>query len=189
MPKTSFPDPDTLSSSLGIRPSDVRRIVEQERHNGGMHTAESIRALLSKVTFAPSCVDMGWAWDVRVVADQYDPNLPDPRATDEQALGPYRPESFLIRTTFRRPDRETGEIQIGTGGWHHVPADSSDSGIVKRAFVAAKMILEHELMESFRYEDVRLFDPHHTIDDLTQAAKNARIREVYEGDNSASRVP
>lgn len=145
-----------------------------------MHTAESIRTLLSKITFAPSCVDMGWAWDVRMVQDSYDPSLPDPRATDEQSLGPYRPESFLIRTTFRRPDRETGEIQTGTGGWHHVPADSTDSGIVKRAFVAAKMILEHELMESFRYKGVRLFDPHHTIEDLEQAAKHANIVKVHE---------
>lgn len=135
-------------------------------------TKEDIESVLAEIQFAPSCVDMGWAWDVREVEDLHDPSLPDPRATDEQALGPYRPKTFLIRTTFRRPDRETGEVETGTGGWHHVPADTSVSGLVKRAFVAAKAILEHELMESFRFCGARLFDPHHTVEDLLAAVEH-----------------
>jgi len=110
-------------------------------------TMDEIRALLAKVTFAPSCVDMGWKWEVRPAA-----------------------EGWHLRTTFRRPDRDSGVIGIGDGRWWHVPEDASPSGLVKTAFSAAKMILEHELMESFRFEGVRIFDPHHDLDDLRAAA-------------------
>lgn len=111
-----------------------------------------IENTLGNITFAPSCVDMGWRWEVNAVDD----------------LG--GPEGYLLRTTFQRPDRETGKIETGFGRWWHVPEDVSETGIVKTAFAAAKLILEHELMESFRYGNVRLFDPHHDVADLRRAA-------------------
>lgn len=132
------------------------------RHNEGMH-AEDIRALLKKITFAPSCVDMGWDWEVEWVEGS-------------SVSAPHM--GFLIRTTFRRPDRDSGVIATGYGRWWHVPPDVTPSGVVKTAFAAAKMILEHELMESFRFEGERLFDPHHTIDDLYAATAHARWKRV-----------
>lgn len=113
-----------------------------------------VETTLEKVAFAKSCVDMGWRWEVKPVEE----------------LG--EPVGFLLRTTFQRPDRDTGRIERGFGRWWHVPYDVTETGIVKAAFAAAKLILEHELMESFRYGSVRLFDPHHDIADLCAAASN-----------------
>ncbi len=123
-------------------------------------TREEIHEILSNITFAPSCVDMKWIWELR----------PCPGEVQNDIT-----EGWLVRTSFVRPDRDTGEVRRGMGAWHHIPLDSSASGIVKRAFVAAKAILEHELMESFRYHGVRIFDPHHTVDDLMAAAEHARL--------------
>lgn len=114
---------------------------------------------LAKVRFAPSCVDMGWKWEVMPVY-----------------AGSGVPAGFLIRTTFQRPDRDTGAIERGFGRWWHIPPDVTRSGIVKTAFAAARLILEHEIMESFHYDDVRVFDPHHEISDLRAAAHSAALR-------------
>jgi hypothetical protein len=128
-------------------------------------TALNIERWLANVTFAPSCVDMGWEWEVLPIYDEgdafSDPNLFSPA-----------PFGYAIRTTFQRPDRDTGVISTGFGRWWLVPNDVTESGVVKTAYKAAMLILEHELMESFRYEGVRLFDPHHDVEDLRVAASH-----------------
>lgn len=114
-----------------------------------MKTIEEVRAILLRITFAPSCVDMDWDWDVCSV------------------LGASRETNgWLIRTTFKRPDRDTGKITRGYGRWWYVSENETEGGLVKTCFAAAKMILDHELMESFKYKEVRLFDPHNSIEQL-----------------------
>lgn len=114
-----------------------------------------IRNILKRVTFAPSCVDMNWEWEVTAQTNGY-----------------------LIRTTFQRPDRDTGKVERGFGRWWHVPDGTTPDAIVKTAYAAARLILEHELMESFRYDGVRIFDPHHDLDDLRAAAEYHRLRNL-----------
>jgi len=106
-----------------------------------------IDEVLGGVTFAPSCVDMAWQWEMRDIRG-----------------------GWLIRCSFQRPDRTTGEIGRGFGRWWFVREGESESGLVKTAYSAAKMNIEHELMEAFRYRGVRIFDPHHTVDQLGLAA-------------------
>lgn len=108
---------------------------------------EDIKFIVSCITFAPSCVDMGWDWEVHPV--------------DGNFL-----RGYAIRTTFRRPERDSGEIATGYGRWWFVPEDITLSGVVKTAFKAAMLILEHELMESFKFQGKRPFDPHNSITDL-----------------------
>jgi len=119
-----------------------------------------IAAIIDKLQFSPSCVDMGWQWQTKTL----------------QQTGSLEVEGFLIRTTFKRPDRDSGEVQRGYGRWWHVPYDASESAIVKTAYAAARLILEHELMESFRYEGNRIFDPHHDVDDLVAAVNHRAER-------------
>lgn len=104
---------------------------------------EQVEQILNDISFAPSCVDMSWIWEVKKVDGGY-----------------------LIRTTFRRPDRETGTISTGYGRWWFTPDGTTLSGIVKTAFAAAKLILEHEIMESFKWQGKRVFDPHNSVIDL-----------------------
>ncbi len=135
-------------------------------------TLDEVRAILADVKFAPSCVDMCWEWEVKEIRD-YD-----------QWEDQFHPGGFLVRTTFQRPDRDTGVVSKGYGRWWHVPSDVTESGVVKTAFAAAKMILEHELMESFHYNGFRIFDPHHTVDELALAAyvngiENGKSRTLF----------
>lgn len=109
--------------------------------------------VLARVTFAPSCVDMAWQWEVVDVVATIPP------------MG-----GCLVRCSFQRPDRTTGKVERGFGRWWFVREGESESGLVKTAYSAARMIVEHELMEAFRYQGVRIFDPHHTVAQLGLAA-------------------
>lgn len=108
--------------------------------------------VLSRITFAPSCVDMGWKWAAEFVD------------------GEGR-EGWLISTTFQRPDTNTGIIGRGIGRQWFVAKGTTVSGVVKTAFAAAKMILEHELMEAFFYDGARIFDPHNDVESLASIAR------------------
>lgn len=116
----------------------------------------TLREILGKISFKPSCVDMGWEWEI---AAAYVASLPS------LVIG------WHIRTTFRRPDRDSNIVTMGKGRWWLIDRGTSVSGVVKTAFAAAKMILEHELMESFKYDGERPFDPHNSIYDLIAIAK------------------
>lgn len=118
-----------------------------------------VENVLAGVSFGPSCIKAQWSWEV----------------------GPSI-EGTLLRVCFVRPDRDTGSDGVGRGRWWHVPEDAAVDAVVKTAFAAAKQIVEHELMESFHYGIVRLFDPHHTIADLEAAAEHHRrgFRNAWE---------
>ena len=86
------------------------------------------KKILKGISFAPSCLDMGWKFEIKKTAG-----------------------GFLIRTTFRRPDTHTGKIGTGYGRWMFVHKDAGDRGLVMTAWLCAKLIVEHELMEAFLY--------------------------------------
>ena len=115
-----------------------------------IESEQALRAVLDQITFAPSCVDMGWAWQI-----------------EELKLADGRVRGWLVNTTFRRPDTHTGEIGIGTGRQELVGFGATESAVVKTAWLLAELIVRHELMEAFRYRGVRIFDPHHTVDELS----------------------
>jgi len=138
-----------------------------------MNKDEIERILEEEVHFHPSCIDMGWKWEVKeaFVAPEYIPT----HADDFESFG------WFIRTTFQRPDTNSGEIGKGFGRWWHVAKDVSYSGLVKTAYKACALILEHELMEAFHVQGRRIFDPHHAVEDLFSAALNKSMREASNG--------
>jgi hypothetical protein len=103
-----------------------------------------IEQILSKITWVPSCVDMNWNWEVESIDGGH-----------------------LIRTTFQRPDINSGEMGTGYGRWMHVPNGVSKEGVVKTAWLCAELIVRHELMESFLFDGDKIFDPHKSITDLS----------------------
>lgn len=114
-------------------------------------TREGVIACLAELDFSKSCIDMGWAWEVIEVINP---------ANMSRA-------GFHIRTTFRRPDRDPPhEIQTGLGGEHCLPNPTTETAVVKRAFVACLAILQHELMEAVKWRGYRPLDPHNTIQEL-----------------------
>ena len=114
---------------------------------------QEIREILNKVSFAPSNLDMGWDWDIKPTKIYDDANI-------------VFEKGFSIRTTFMRPDVNNGEIEKGYGRWMYIPENISIDGLVKTAWVCAELIIKHELMEAFLYDQKKIFDPHKSIKDL-----------------------
>jgi hypothetical protein len=133
---------------------DYHRCLDPETYDEKLENIAGIEKVLAQITFAPSCVDMNWGWQV------------------EEVWGPkgdaFDPIAYRLRTSFQRPDRETGKLETGWGRWWEVPKDITVSGVVKTAYAAARMILEHELMESFKWKNARVFDPHNTVQELAR---------------------
>lgn len=104
-----------------------------------------VREILENLNFAKySCIDMGWRYEVEVHNGFY-----------------------FIRTSFQRKDINSGEFGPGWGRWHTTPvAGATETSIVMTAWVAVKMIVEHELLEGFEYKGKKVFNPHKTIDQL-----------------------
>lgn len=119
---------------------------------------EDILEVLSNVSFAPSNLDMGWKWDVKETKI-YDDNI-------------VIEKGFSVRTTFMRPDANSGEIEMGYGRWMYVPDNISKDGLVKTAWLCAELIIKHELMEAFLYDKNRIFDPHKSLSDLQYNARS-----------------
>lgn len=140
---------------------EVRIIPIDERVN----SVEDVRKILSQISFAPSCVDMGWEW-------QAEPVFTIARNGAANFVG------YRLRTTFRRPDRDSGLVTKGFGRWWEIPADATVSAVVKTAFAAAKMILEHELMEAFKWKDQRCFDPHNSVAELASLNPARYVRGI-----------
>lgn len=121
-----------------------------------IETTKQLRAALECIRFAPSCVDMGWDWTItQAVA------MPD---EGDRLAG------WLIATTFQRPDTDTGRIGRGTARPMWIQKGTSFDAVIKTAWVAAKLVVDHELMEAFlvrlRSTPRRLFDPHASVPQL-----------------------
>lgn len=104
---------------------------------------KEIKKIVKNITFAPSNLDMGWKWKVREIKD-----------------------GFLIRTSFKRPDTNTGKNGTGYGREMFIPKNVDDRYVVFTAWKCAQLIVEHELMEAFLFKGVRILDPHKSLIDL-----------------------
>lgn len=104
---------------------------------------QQIKKVIKDISFAPSNLDMGWKWQVQEIEG-----------------------GFKIRTSFKRPDTRTGKMGTGYGRWMFIDKNSDDRGVVMTAWVCAKLIVEHELMEAFLYKNIRILDPHKSLYEL-----------------------
>ena len=119
---------------------------------------EDVKKVLSDISFSASNLDMGWNWDIK--------------ETKIYDNGVVLEKGFSIRTTFMRPDINSGEVEKGYGRWMYVPENISSDGLVKTGWLCAELIVKHELMESFLYENKRIFDPHKSLEDLQYNARD-----------------
>ena len=104
-----------------------------------------VREILNNVNFAEySCIDMDWNFEVMNLDGFY-----------------------MIRTSFKRKDIVSGEFGTGWGRWHTTPvAGATETSVIMTAWVAVKMIVEHELLESFEYKGKKIFNPHKSLEEL-----------------------
>lgn len=81
-----------------------------------------------------------------------------------------RPFGFTVRVACQRPDRDTGEMGEGLGGLAHIMHGTPEGAVVQQMFGLFRAYDEHECRESFKYEGLRLYDPHMTLEALKTAA-------------------
>lgn len=113
-------------------------------------TLEKVEEILSDISFANSCLNLNWKFEVKEIE-----------------------EGFLIRASFTRPDvYKDGEIGIGFGRWMYFDKDSSTSAIVKTAWLCLELIVKHELLEMVQYKRIKFFNPHKSINELCGFNKN-----------------
>lgn len=78
---------------------------------------------------------------------------------------------WMIRIAFERPDTTTGIMGTGYGRWEYVSENTWEGGVVKTCWLLLELMVRHELMEAFRYEDARIFNPHHGVLELATLEK------------------
>jgi hypothetical protein len=120
---------------------------------------ERLNAVLARISFRPSCVNMGWEWEIERVYSAHDTL-----------------RGWFISTTFRRPDTDTGEVGRGRGRREFIEYGATVSSVVKTAWLCAELIVRHELMEAFCFDGKRVFDPHKTVDELTYGERNKEVK-------------
>lgn len=135
-------------------------------HEEKVCTKEQIQRVLANISFVPSCVDFEWKWQVEQVF-RVD-HKANPHNLD---IHPFVFAGWLVNTTFRRPDTNTGQIATGAGRKEFIPYGITVSGVVKTCFLLCRLIVEHEIMESYCYNGNRPFDPHNSINDLNDIQK------------------
>jgi|TARA_R110000851_G_scaffold145114_5_gene284481 hypothetical protein len=116
-------------------------------------TLERVYSILSKLKSAPSGIQMSTDKDYRFEAVEINHE-------NEMVDG------FLIRCGFVRPDTNSGEMGEGFGRWNHVQKNASAKAVIMTAFVAIKLVVEHEMLEAFEYQGEKLFNPHKSLDEL-----------------------
>ena len=57
---------------------------------------------------------------------------------------------------------------------------TTESGVVETCWLLAELIVLHELMEAFEVRGVKIFDPHHTVEELSMPHE-ARKRRLTSG--------
>ena len=109
-----------------------------------LKTLEYVNKILSRVKIENgSCVDFNFQWEAKEIH-----------------------EGFLIRAGFDRLDIYTRQIGKGYGRWMYIEKDSTESGIVKTAWLCFELITRHEEMEAFRYKGINIFNPHKSVKHL-----------------------
>lgn len=112
-----------------------------------------LQSVIDRVSFKNSNLDWNWKFHFRPI---------DPDG---------RQNGWFLWASFVRPDTHSGEVGPGRGRDEVVWKGASESSVVKTCWVLVEMLVKHELMEGFRYEDMRIFDPHNTVGDLQLAQK------------------
>jgi hypothetical protein len=122
------------------------------------HLEETLKR---RVTMAPSCMQLNWEWQAVPMIDAR-----SLAAARKQPLEEDIVLGWNIRCSFERPDTKTGKMSRGWGRWWFVGEGTSDTGIIKTAWLAMRQIVEHEMMEAFLVDGVRIFNPHRSVQQL-----------------------
>ncbi len=128
-------------------------------------TTDDLLRVLSEITFKNTVLDFKWQFEFRDVTIQ--------DSHDGQS-------GWLVWATFERPDSYNGEMGRGRGRDEIIWAGTTVSGVVKTAWLLVELLVRHELMEGFRWRNVRIFNPHHTVEQLASLRKKKKTQDEHE---------
>jgi hypothetical protein len=117
-----------------------------------IETRLDLERVLSRVSFVNSVLDFKWRFE-----------------TDAMDRG------WLVWVTFQRPDTNTGVIGTGRSRQEIVWKGAYLSGVVKTAWLLLELTIRHELMEGFRFDDQRIFNPHNSVFDLADLQRDHMV--------------
>jgi len=126
----------------------------EQKINSNSELAE----VISKITFKNTVLDFKWRFEHRKVIVADSDTIP-------------RDAGWLIWVSFERPDTLTGIVARGRGRDEIIWAGSTVSAVVKTCWVLVELMVRHELMEGFRYDDCRIFNPHNSVEELANLQK------------------
>lgn len=126
-------------------------------------TCFELKKILDDISFAPSCVDFNWGWEISEVEGQH--------WDEKEPISKGQIRGFLINTTFTRPDTNTGVIGVGRGRRMWIEETASETSVVMTAWVCIDLIVKHELMESYLYNKTKILNPHKTLEELAYPDK------------------
>lgn len=88
----------------------------------------------------------------------------------------YREDGFLFQIVFQDKDVITGNMQPQHCRKWWISRYMTESEIVRTVLVAVKMAEEHELLEKFTYNGKRVFDPHFSVNALSEMCHVQEVR-------------
>lgn len=106
-------------------------------------TTKELKEVFARITFVNTYLNFEWEFHAK------------PIITDQTG--------WLVWASFERPDSITGEVKRGRGREEVVWAGASLSSVVKTAWLLVELLIRHELMEGFRFDGVRIFNPHNSV--------------------------
>lgn len=121
----------------------------------------ALNDILSRITFQKSCVDFDWNWEVEELC------VVDKSSLDSVLMQKFILKGWLVNTTFKRPDINTGEIGTGAGRKLFIERNSSASNVFFTCWILVDLIVKHELMEAIRFDGRRVLNPHHSLAELS----------------------
>lgn len=123
-------------------------------------------AILKDISLKESVLDFNWKFVSRpirefiVAAHEYRIDSSESVRLETRTTG------WFVHVEFERPDCDTGKIGIGRGRQEFIAVGTTESGVVKTAWLLVELMVRHELMEAFTYKGSRIFNPHHTVTEL-----------------------
>jgi hypothetical protein len=98
------------------------------------------------------------SWDKELTPDKFNTVVHEPRV--------------FIQIEYDAPNTKTGEDGSWKGRKWYLSKWMTDDEIVKTAYLAFRTCIEHEVLESFSVDNVRIFNPHVNFEELIKIAHN-----------------
>lgn len=133
-----------------------------------VYTLADLEAILSRITFQNSVMDFRWRFEVQEVLVAYQGEASFFDAIQNRTVTADSPtrKGWLIWASFERPDTNSGVVSRGRGRDEIIWEGWTESAVVKTAWVIVQLLVQHEMMEGYRYDNARIFNPHNSVREL-----------------------